>query len=189
MVPRENSKNVALTFDDGPHPLYTPKILDILKAYHIQAHFFIVGSRIHGNEKLIKRMYDEGHKIGNHGYSHSPLTEIRIDQYVWEVWRTGLMLWSITGEYPDFFRFPYGKFDNRIRYFHSGPLIGWNVDIYDWSGGTPKNMARNILRQTTTGSIILLHDIRKSTLDGLPTILESLKQNRIQFETLSGSLK
>lgn len=175
---------ITLTFDDGPNPLYTPKILDILKRYHISATFFVLGNRIPKNEKLLIRMQNEGYEIANHSYIHPRFSRLPIFRYTTEVWRTALMIWSVTNVYPTFFRFPYGDEDRRIGYFHRGPIIGWNVDAYDWKEKNPKKLTKNIVRQTQSGSIILLHDIRENTLNALPTIIENLEAEGYTFVPL-----
>lgn len=177
-------KHIAITFDDGPNPIYTPQILGILKSHHVPATFFTLGNRIRKHEKLLKHMKDEGFEIANHSYIHPMFSRIPTVRYLTEVWYTDLMIWSSTGKWPTFFRFPYGDEDRRIGLFHRGPIIGWNVDANDWKEKNPKKLARNIIHQTASGSIILLHDIREDTLNALPEILEWLQKQGFVFVSL-----
>ena len=175
---------ITLTFDDGPNRLYTPKILDILQVHGIPATFFVLGNRIVKNEKILRRMTEAGHEIGNHSYIHPRFSRISTLRYIFEVWRTSLMIWSTTESYPIFFRFPYGDEDPRIKWFHHGPIIAWNVDANDWKEKNPKKLTKNIVRQTESGSIILLHDIREDTLSALPSIIENLEGEGYTFVPL-----
>ena len=181
---KHSGEMITLTFDDGPHRLYTPKILDILQVHDIPATFFVLGNRIVKNEKILERMAKAGYEVGNHSYIHPQFSRISTFRYIFEVWRTGIMIWSTTGKYPLFFRFPYGDEDRRIGSFHHGPIIGWNVDANDWKEKNPKRLAKNIMRQTQSGSIILLHDIREDTLNALPSIIESLEWEGYTFVPL-----
>lgn len=177
-------KSIAITFDDGPHPVYTREILDILDREWVPATFFVLGSRIRGSEQILSRMEAWGHEIGNHSYIHPQFTKIMTLRYVFEVWRTAGMIWSATGKYPIFFRFPYWAEDRRIGYFHSGPIVGWNVDAYDWKAKDPERLANSIIAQTKSGSIILLHDIKKDTVKTLPLIIDGLKRRGYWFVPL-----
>ncbi len=179
-------KSIAITFDDGPHPVYTREILDILDSRWVVATFFVLGGRIRGSEQILMRMKASGHEIGNHSYLHPELSKIPTLRYIFEVWRTAGMIWSVTGAYPIFFRFPYWAEDRRIGDFHSGPIIGWNVDAYDWKGKNPEKLTKNIIAQTKSGSIILLHDIKRDTVEALPLIIDGLEARGYRFVPLRG---
>jgi peptidoglycan-N-acetylglucosamine deacetylase len=89
-----------------------------------------------------------------------------------EIFLPHLKIFSLTGRYPEYFRFPYGIDDIRIREYYRGRVIGWDVDAYDWKMKDPAKLAQNIIAQTKTGSIILLHDIKEDTVKALPMIID-----------------
>lgn len=101
-----------------------------------------------------------------------------------EVLLTHIKIASLTGKIPQYFRFPYGVDDVRIRYFYSGKIIGWNVDAYDWKAKNPKLLAEKIIAQTRTGSIILLHDIKPDTVKALPYIIDGIRAKHLEFTPL-----
>lgn len=101
-----------------------------------------------------------------------------------EVLFTNLGILGTTGQYPHFLRFPYGIEDARIGWVYQSPIIGWNVDPKDWKTKNPTTLARNIIRQTKSGSIILLHDIKSDTVTALPAIIHTLKQEGYTFVPL-----
>lgn len=101
---------VALTFDDGPNPEWTPVLLDGLKERGVKASFFVIGEKAQESKDLVKRMYDEGHIIGNHTFSHVQLTAIGNDSACEEIVKANQVLYDITGEYPQFIRPPFGSY-------------------------------------------------------------------------------
>ena len=129
---------VALTFDDGPHPVYTPQLLDGLNERGVHATFFVVGKNILGNEALLKRMETEGHLIGNHTYSHVKLSELDIARACAEVEKTNALICEVTGKEPEFIRPPFGEWKKAMECsFEMIPVL-WDVDPLDW---TTKNTA------------------------------------------------
>lgn len=113
--------------------------------------------------------------IGNHSYSHPLFKKLSLLHIAREFIGTDARIFLATGIIPEYFRFPYGVEDSRIGYFHDGPIIGWSVDAYDWKARNPKTLARNIVRQTKSGSIILLHDIKADTVLALPDIIDGIR--------------
>ena len=108
-------KRIAITFDDGPHRLYTPKLLDGLKERGIHATFFLVGENIGNNEALVKRMAEEGHLIGNHTFSHVQLTKMKKEDACWEVQQTNERICAVTGAPVLYIRPPYGSWNRKRR--------------------------------------------------------------------------
>lgn len=177
-------KEISITFDDGPHPANTLAILEILKSEHVPATFFVVGNRVERYPDIVKKVSNAGYTIGNHSYDHAKLNQISTFSYIQEILRTNLAIWSITGKYPHFLRFPYWLLDERIGNFYSGPIIGWNVDAYDWKMKNPAILAKRIIAQTKPWSIILLHDIKQDTVNALPAIIIWLKEAGYTFVSL-----
>lgn len=159
-IPTEE-KVVALTFDDGPHPYHTPKVLDVLKEFNIPATFFCIGSKVAGNEDILKRMVQEGHSIGNHSYAHAasfPLYTVR--RMVSDLLLTQTTLEELLHQDIHIFRPPFGvtnptiaKVVKRLGY----RSIGWNIRTMDTSLSHAKVLKR-IRKRLRPGSIILLHD-------------------------------
>lgn len=176
-VPMPPKNAISITFDDGPHTKYTPLILDILKEKRVHATFFIIWNHIRWREEILRREIREWHIIWNHSYTHVLFTKIPKEQIITEVLFTNIKIFSIVWKVPDYFRFPYGWEDFYISLIHKAPIIGWNVDAYDWKAKNPKTLSNNIINQTKDGSIILLHDIKEDTVKALPLIIDGLRKN------------
>lgn len=154
-------KQAALTFDDGPHPRYTPELLDLLQDYQIKATFFVLGSQAELYPHLIRRMHREGHQIGIHNYDHTSNWLM----FPWTVRchhleRTGDIIESITGKRPDHYRPPWGLM-NVFDFFHPKPyrIVLWSLMTGDWrSGSCRKKLKSTLLNRIADGSVILLHD-------------------------------
>ena len=122
----------ALTFDDGPHAVWTPILLDGLKERGVKATFFLMGQNIPGNEEIVERMVREGHLVGNHSYRHEPLTQAGLEQVCDSFARTGEMIWEITGIRPEYARPPYGDWNEELECRTELSTVLWDVDSLDW---------------------------------------------------------
>lgn len=196
----EIERCIFLTFDDGPDRRYTPKILDILRKFEVKVSFFLVGKKVEKNPDIVQRIFQEGHDIGNHTYSHplSPmLFKYRIIEK--EIKVTDRIITSITGQRSHLFRSPwsfwnpnYDKIMNiakRLGYIS----VGWTISSLDWLG-VRKIIKYQILdRDINHGDIILLHDgaekspisKRDATVNLLPEILHKVKRRDISLLKLS----
>ena len=175
---------VALTFDDGPHPVYTPQLLDGLKERGVHATFFVVGENIPGNEEILKRMDAESHLIGNHTYSHVKLSELDTARACAEVEKTNALICEVTGKEPEFIRPPFGEWKKTMECSLEMIPVLWDVDPLDW---TTKNMAlvvERVLKDTKPGDIILLHDYYQSSVDAALEIVDTLTQRGYEFVTV-----
>lgn len=195
---------VALTFDDGPHPTITPKILDALKAHRAQATFFVMGGKIKGNEAILRRILDEGHLLANHSYSHKNFHTASSSVKESEVVSTHKLLSNFI--HPRFFRYPYGNStcDANTMIENLGyNIVGWNIDTCDWafSDGylsdkenevcaAPTSLRRDFFgyvrlqTQRTQGGILLMHDVHQATADNLHNLLTMLENDGYRFVTL-----
>jgi peptidoglycan-N-acetylglucosamine deacetylase len=175
---------VSITFDDGPHPTHTDAILDILRGKWVKATFFVIGLHIPRDKRVILREVREWHTVGGHSYSHRVFSKMDLPTMAKEIILPHLKLFSLTWKYPEYFRFPYGIDDIRVREYYHGRVIGWDVDAYDWKAKDPAKLAKNIIAQTKTGSIILLHDIKEDTVKALPMIIDWVRAKGLEFAPL-----
>ncbi len=180
---------VALTFDDGPHPENTVRLLKMLKDRGMKATFFCVGQRVADHPAVAKRIVEEGHEIGNHSWSHKVLSAMTDAAVARDLERTDQAIRKATGVSPKLMRPPYGAFTDRQRdWAHRKwgySITLWDVDSNDWRNPSAAYARSRILQGTGPGSIVLSHDIHKSTVDGLPKTLDALKAKGFKFVTVS----
>ncbi len=184
----KNSKLVAITFDDGPHPIYTPKVLDELRKRHVKATFFVLGDLVKRYPWVVRQIMAEGHEIGNHTFDHRLMTVMSPELIEKEITETQNEIKNITGTEPILFRPPYGAFrpdTKAIFREHNLSVILWSVDPRDWRVRNEQKICNFITKQTRGGSIVLCHDIHKTTLEALPQILDSLAAEGYEFTTVS----
>ncbi|KHD44442.1 polysaccharide deacetylase family protein [Streptococcus hongkongensis] len=178
-------KLVALTFDDGPNPLTTPQVLSTLQRYQDKATFFMLGSKVTGNEAIVKSIVDSGSEIGNHSWDHPDLTKIPIQDVKTQIDNTNTVIEKVIGKKPTYLRPPYGATNDRIEKTSGMRQILWTVDTRDWENHNTEKMMANIKGQLHPGGIILMHDVHQTSLQALPTILDYLKKEGYQCVTLS----
>lgn len=178
-------KAIALTFDDGPDPIHTPRILNILKENNIKATFFLVGSKIEIYPELVKRIYDEGHTIGNHTYSHSGFYTLWSSNRIYEdIQKTNDIIHNIIGKYPVFFRPPFGVTNPLIRKAvrNQFDCIGWSLRSYDTLHFLKRNtISDRIVHNIKNGDIVLLHDNREDSDLLLKSVIEQITKKGIKI--------
>lgn len=180
-------KVVALTFDDGPDPLYTGAVLDILRDKEVKATFFILGKNASENPNLLQRISDEGHEIGNHGYSHSYTSS----RFVQELIRTNEIVYQSTKKQTQFYRPPGGLISESViaGVKEQGQILTlWSIDSKDWQNPGPARIIQNVVNKCFPGAIILLHDggeKREQTIQALSKIIDQLTQQGYRFVTVS----
>lgn len=182
---------VALTFDDGPHPRYTPMILDILAEYDAKATFFVIGKNLEEYGEVTKRAVREGHEVGNHTYSHPALSGVSRGELMREILATESLIEETIGTSPSVFRPPEGYCHDGIKEVagqNGFSVILWDIDTRDWAGGNYRDIAEHVMKRTVPGSIILFHDyIAKNspTPAVLKEILPRLTAAGYRFVTVS----
>ena len=181
----KNKKVVALTFDDGPDGNTTPQSLDILAKYKIKATFFVQGKNIAGNEAILKRMQAEGHEVGNHSWNHPVLTQLSLEDAKKQITDTEDAIKSVLGKSSKLMRPPYGAISDDIRNSLDLSVIMWEVDSLDWKSKNEAAILTEVQRQTTDGSIILIHDIHQTSVNSLPKVIEYLQGQGYSFVTVS----
>jgi poly-beta-1,6 N-acetyl-D-glucosamine synthase len=196
---------VILTFDDGPDPEFTPRILDILKKEKVPAAFFVVGMEAENNLPLLKRIYNEGHEIGNHTFTHPNIAAVSSERAATEIESTRLLIEAVTGRSTVLFRAPYNADAEPTSEVELKPValskeqnyysVGESIDPSDWEKGvTADSIYERTIRQYEANpgkGIILLHDAggeREATVDALPRIIHYFKQRGVQFITVAGLL-
>ena len=183
---------VALTFDDGPHPTHTPMLLDILARYRVRATFYVIGSLVRRYPEIVHRMVAEGHEIGNHTWRHPTLSQLGDGNVLNEIDRTQQVVWETVGAVPATMRPPYGAFTPRqSRMLHDQrnlPTVIWSVDPQDWRRPGSNVVADRMVRGAAPGAIILAHDIHGPTVRAVPAAIEGIAARGLGFTTLSNLL-
>lgn len=179
---------LAITFDDGPHPVETPHVLDILARHQVAATFFLVGVHVPGNEAILQRMHQEGHEIGNHTWNHPDLSTLTPEQVHEQLESTQKVIAGAGVPVPRLLRPPYGAVNDMVAAHNKLSIIRWNVDPEDWHSKNPAEIQTQMLTNVRPGAILLLHDIHPETAAALDPALETLKQ-RFRLVTVSELLK
>lgn len=180
-------KQIALTFDDGPHPDYTPKLLAILKEYNVKATFFLVGEMAEKSPNLVLAEVAAGHSIGNHTYHHVSLIKIPEEEVAVEIKSCGEVLRGLIGRPPRWFRPPGGDYDQRVAEVSEAlgyTMVLWTDDPGDYASPGQQIISSRTLSSVDNGGILLLHDGIQETLDVLPQILQTLRKQGYQFVTV-----
>ena len=174
----------ALTFDDGPRPDTTRRLLEGLAAREVPATFFLIGSQIEGNEDLIREMAAAGHQIGVHTYDHVNIAELSREDFDLQVGRTRALLAGVLGPGDYWLRPPYGLTSPAARSWADGPLILWSVDPEDWKDRDTDRIAAAVAGHTEDGDIILMHDIYESSVDAALRAVDILLDKGFVFVTV-----
>jgi len=179
---------VALTFDDGPDPAVTPRVLDILEAHRARATFFCIARRVREHASLAREIIARGHDVENHSFAHSSLLGLHgVRRLVREIGAAQAAIADATGVVPLYYRPPFGvrtPFTEPALAHHGLHCVGWNVRSYDTVDTDGARVAQRVLRQMQAGSIVLLHDAvsyrqparpaPSSVLSALPRLLDAL---------------
>ena len=192
--PSYNSCNVsgtqiAITFDDGPHPSLTPRLLDMLKERGVKATFYVIGKNVVLYPDIMKRIVAEGHEVGNHSYTHPALTKCSPAKITEEIATTNAAIIQACGVKPTTMRPPYGATNaaitKRLNDEFGFAVIMWSVDPLDWKIRKASHVSNHILQNTKSGGIVLAHDIHPSTIEAMPAVLDGLLSKGHQFVTVS----
>src|SRR5436305_11648991 len=181
--------HIAMTFDDGPSPTLTPKLLDLLAARHIKVTFFVIGENVAEHPEIVARAAREGHEIGNHSWSHPNFAKMSQESVRSQLQRTDDAIKNATGKRPTLMRPPYGSITEREkRWIHDEfgyDIILWDVDPLDWNRPGPAVVRRRVLKDTRAGSIVLSHDIHPGTVEAMPSTFDELEAKGFKFVTVS----
>ena len=178
-------QEIALTFDDGPHPEHTPRLLDVLAVAGAKGTFFVIGEQVLRHPKLVRRMADEGHEIGNHTWTHSEPSQTSAAQFLEEVLQTRRMIQNLTGRDCRLMRPPKGALTvaKTLGLWRQQQTIAlWNSDPKDFAMTDETELLRWLENyRPRTGDIVLLHDNHPRAA----IATERLTRNDLRFVTLS----
>jgi peptidoglycan/xylan/chitin deacetylase (PgdA/CDA1 family) len=186
VIPRANceaAKCLALTFDDGPDPLITPQILDILKNHNVHATFFVMGKHVSGNEALLQRMHAEGHEIGNHSWDHPYFTRISLDQVHEQIDTTQKAIIKAGVPAPRLFRPPYGDVNETVLTHIPLTVVRWNIDPEDWHPKRQAHLLEHMANYARPGGVVVMHDTEVTTLAQLDELLSQLESQQYTLTT------
>jgi peptidoglycan-N-acetylglucosamine deacetylase len=179
---------VALTFDDGPHPEHTPRLLDILERENVRATFFVIGSCAQRSPDTVRQAFQAGHEIGNHSWSHPDLTRLSTAAVAEELAKTDALLVGVNGDLPNTIRPPYGAMNDEVRAVGlPRPMMLWNVDTNDWRSRDTAAVQREAI--SSRGGIVLMHDIYSTTVAAVPEIIREYKARSFRFVTISNYIE
>ena len=180
---------IAMTFDDGPHPQNTPRLLDMLRERNIKATFYVIGQSVNLYPGVVRRTVAEGHEIGNHSNTHRLLSKLSDEELKLDLSRCRDAVARAAGVIPRTLRPPYGGLLQRQRELvHAEfgyPTILWSVDPLDWKRPGSSVITSRILGGTTAGGIVLAHDLHAQTVDAMPATLDGLLSRGFKFVTVS----
>lgn len=180
---------IAITFDDGPHPQNTPRLLDILAARNVKATFYVIGRSVDLHPGVLRRTVAEGHEIGNHSHTHRLLSKLSESEVRQEMQRCQDAVGRAAGVRMRTMRPPYGgllQSQREMVHREFGyPTILWSVDPLDWKRPGPSVVTSRILAGTTAGGIVLAHDLHSQTVDAMPATLDGLLRRGFKFVTVS----
>ena len=186
-----NKAEIALTFDDGPDPVFTPLILDKLMKYGVKASFFLLGVNIEKYPEIAKRISAEGHVIGNHTYNHPKLTEVSDEEYHYQIHKADELIQNLIGYKPKFFRPTYGAInENQVQWAtEKGMMVTqWSIDTLDWKGLSAEVITQTVITDALPGSIILQHNALgvplQGSVDALDQFIPQLQGMGVRFVTL-----
>ena len=192
---KNNEQKIALTFDDGPHPRYTAKILEVLKKYGIKATFFIIGQNAEYYPGIVEQILADGHEIGNHTYRHKHTKMLTDEIFEDDVKRCNSLISEKYNVTAKLFRPPEGYVDEKVRAVAKSlgySIILWNIDTKDWEHASVDEIERTVLKSVSAGDIILMHDYvsgSNTTIGALERIIPRLLDENYKFVTVSELIK
>lgn len=190
-----DEKKIALTFDDGPHPVHTPRLLDLLEKHTAPATFFLIGKNIESNFELAQRIVQSGHEIANHTFTHPLMFKLTDDEIREEIFRTDDLLRRLSNHPPKFVRPPMGLFSKRV--LNIVEECGYRTvvgDVYPRDPHLPgtNRIVSRVLSRVMTGSIVIMHDggnsnhvDRSQTIAAVRELIPQLREREFEFVRLS----
>lgn len=181
-------KKISLTFDVAWGSENIDYILDTLEKYNVKSTFFLVGSWIDDNEELVKKISEKGHELSNHSNTHADMTALSTEDITKELESTSNKIYEITGEKSNLYRPPFGEFDNKSMEVCDAlgyKVIQWDVDSLDWKEIGPMHITERVIKNTKSGSIVLMHSNVKNMDEYLETIINRLNKDGYELVPVS----
>lgn len=185
----QNVKYVALTYDDGPNAYYTEKLLKVLDKEQVHATFFLLGKNVEQNPDLVKKIYEGGHMVGNHTYSHINVCNVTEDEIKQEVSMTNKLIYQSCGAYPEVFRPPFGCDCSKLMDELQMLQVFWSVDPRDWSVKNSNAIVNHILKRVKDRDVILMHDAYGTTVEATRILIPKLREMGYEFVTVQEILE
>lgn len=182
----KNKPMVAITFDDGPHPVITPKLLTLLEKYDSRASFFDIGYLMEDYPEIVKAEFDSGSDVGSQAYSHVNLDNLTSSEIKEEISKSNEVFKNITGQNLKYIRAPYGNANSQTRKSIDYPLIHWCVDSEDWKHRDAEKIIEEIEKtKNLDGKILIFHAIYDSTYEAMEELIPKLINDGYQLVTVS----
>ncbi|WP_028784238.1 polysaccharide deacetylase family protein [Thalassobacillus devorans] len=185
LMDKQQGKQIALTFDDGPHPTVTKQVLEELEAYGGKATFFVLGNRLAYYPELVKKIAANGHEIGNHSWNHRELTRLEPSAIEEQLQRTSAKLQELTGKKPGVVKAPYGHVDKKVQQAAGVPIIHNTHDIEIWRLTDPQAIINEVMAHAEDGAIISLQEASPYVSNVIDPLLRRLHEEGYQFVTVS----
>lgn len=188
-------RHIALTFDDGPYPPYTDRLLDVLKDKQAHVTFFVVASQAQRYPELVRRMLAEGHTVGLHAFRHRDFLKLTAEEKEKDLALGKKALKDITGKEPEFWRPPHGFRDPSVMQAaaaHELCVVNWSAIPRDWTGIDKQEIYNRVMDKAEEGAIVLLHDgdspfyraSRQATIDAVSPVIDSLREKGYHLVSL-----
>ena len=181
---KTEKKRIALTFDDGPHPIYTPQMLELLEEEQVPATFFLLGENVELYGDVVKDIAREGHLIGNHTYHHVQVTSLSLDEACKEIQETSDLIEELTGAGTEYVRPPFGTWNAELEERLNLIPVMWSIDTKDWTTQNVDCIVREAVKHAEDHDIILMHDSYQSTVDAVKRVIEQLEAEGFEFVTV-----
>jgi peptidoglycan/xylan/chitin deacetylase (PgdA/CDA1 family) len=189
----QGTNKIAITFDDGPIPVMTDKILEVLATYHAPAAFFCIGNRVNDHPAIAKRIHEAGHLIGNHSYWHGAMFDLQSPERIAkELVDTDLAIQKVINKKPKFFRPPFGVTNPMVaKAVKKGgyETIGWSIRSFDTMTKNGSVLLDRVTKSLKGGDVILFHDYSAATLEILPAFLEHVSRLGLKIVRVDELLK
>lgn len=179
-----NKPVVVFTFDDGPSPITTPQMLDVLKKNKVHATFFQLGNKMENNPDITRRAVNEGNTVGSHSYQHINLARANPETIAEQLSKSENIYRNIIGSDYKYFRVPYGSYNKTVKEIINHPIIIWNEDPRDWESRDTNKIVEMVLSHLHDGSVYVMHDIYQSTVDAIDILLPELYSRGYQVLSL-----
>ncbi|MCD8196041.1 MAG: polysaccharide deacetylase family protein [Lachnospiraceae bacterium] len=177
-------KRIALTFDDGPHPIYTPQMLEVLAQENVPATFFLLGENVELYGDIVKEIAAQGHLIGNHTWHHVQITTLSLEEARAEILETSELIEELTGQGTEYVRPPFGTWNPVLEDDLDLIPVMWSIDTLDWTTENVDQIVEQVAEEASENDIILMHDSYESTVQAVERIIPLLQAEGFEFVTV-----